>query len=174
MKIALCLLLSLAFSLRYASLIEWTPEYRLVWDDFKARPDVGSPNAALTSTAIKFNFSYGNSSLKYHISCQFDKNLSWGRVKNDYILSHEQGHFDIAEINARRLNRELQGYTVGTTETISKDLNAIYQKNMRELRDMQTLYDSETDFSRNPEKQAEWLKKIKTTLKELEKYADYR
>ena len=173
MKILFCLLFPLFFSAQHHELIDWTPDYRLIWDDFKAKPELNSPNAALTSTAIKFSFSYGNGSLKFHINCEFDKDLSWGKVKNDYILAHEQGHFDIAEINARKFFKAVSAYKVESTSTISRDLNNIYQDNMKDLRDMQTRYDEETDNSRNPEKQKEWLKKIRDELKRLEAYAEY-
>lgn len=152
-------------------LIDWSPERKLTWEDFKSPPDKNSPNAALTNTAIKIDFSYNNQVLKYHIRCQFDKRNSWGRVKNDYILSHEQGHFDIGEIYARRLNKALQEYHVHP-ETLSKDVNLIYQDIMQQYHDRQDEYDSETKFSIDTTKQSEWLKKIKDELAELSAYFD--
>jgi len=154
------------------SLIDWNTDRKLNWEDFKAAPDKNSPNAALTSTAIKIDFTYNNQALKFHIRCQFDKKSSWGRVKNDYILSHEQGHFDIAEIFARRLYKSLKEYEPNP-ETLTKDINKIYQDMMQQYHDRQTLYDGETKFSIDTEKQAEWLKKIKNELVELKAYSDY-
>jgi hypothetical protein len=156
-----------------SSLINWSAERRLTWDDFKARPDRGSPNAALTGTDIKFDFSYNsNKGFQYHISCWFDKNKSWGRVKTDYILSHEQGHFDIAEIYARKLCKAFREYHPDA-EKAQKDVNRIYEKVIRELTETQKRYDHETNFSINKEEQMEWLKKIDDELKSLEPYADY-
>ena len=66
--------------------------------------------AALSSTSIKIDWGYHSAVLKYHIRCRFDKFASWARVRNDSILIHEQGHFDIAEIYARRLNGALRKY----------------------------------------------------------------
>ena len=169
----LALLLPILLPPQHNTLIDWSAAYRLQWDDFKASPDKSSPNAALTSTAIKFDFSYNGRALDYHISCQFDKTQSWGRVKNDYILSHEQGHFDIAEIYARKLNKLLKEYTVTNVNRLSKEVNKLYENTMRQLHDMQVKYDAETNFSINTEKQNEWLKKISLELKELETYADY-
>jgi predicted secreted Zn-dependent protease len=154
------------------SLIDWSHERKLNWEDFKAAPDKNSPNAALTNTAIKIDFSYNNEVLNYHIRCQFDKKNSWGRVKNEYILSHEQGHFDIAEIFARKLNKALKQYQPHP-ETLSKDINSIYQDMMQQYHDRQTAYDEETKFSIDTQKQAEWLKKIKEELKQSEAYGDY-
>jgi hypothetical protein len=161
------------FSLSDKSFIDWNTNHKLVWDDFKAAPDMNSRNAALTTSAIQFNFTYDGHNLNYTITCQFDKNKSWGKVKTDYILSHEQGHFDITEIFARKLNKSLKEYTVGNIKSLSKDLNKIYQNTMHELNHYQDVYDSETNFSINKEQQAEWLEKISKELKSLHEYADY-
>ena len=93
----LWLSLVMLLSTNQSNLIEWNAERKLTWEDFKAQPDKTSTNAALTSSSINIEFGYTNTGLKYNIKCRFDKNLSWGRIKNDYILAHEQGHFDIAE-----------------------------------------------------------------------------
>ena|ERR1022692_258187 len=155
------------------SLIDWSADRKLTWDDFKARPDKNSPNAALTGTNIKFDFSYNsNEGFKYHITCQFDKNSSWGRIKNDYILSHEQGHFDIAETYARRLNKALKEYTPDVDKA-NKEVNKIYQKVMSELTTEQAQYDRETNFSISKPEQKRWLTKISDELKSSERYADY-
>src|SRR5919112_1484552 len=106
----LSLSLVMLFSTKQSNLIEWNAERRLTWNDFKAQPDKNSTNAALTSSSINIEFGYNSSGLKYNIKCRFDKNSSWGRIKNDYILSHEQGHFDIAEIHARKLHKALKAY----------------------------------------------------------------
>ncbi len=155
------------------SLIDWNINRHLVWDDFKAAPDTNSRNAALTTSAIQFNFTYDGHNLNYTITCQFDKNKSWGKVKTDYILSHEQGHFDITEIYARKLNKSMKEYSVGNVKSLNKDLNKIYQTTMHELNRYQDVYDGETNFSINKEKQAEWLEKISKELKDLNDYANY-
>ena len=43
---------------------------------------------------------------------------------------------------------------------------------MEKEENAQTLYDKETNYSRNTERQAEWNKKIAERLKELEAYRD--
>jgi predicted secreted Zn-dependent protease len=155
-----------------SNLIEWNPERRLTWKDFKAQPDKNSTNAALTSSSINIEFGYNNSGLKYNIKCRFDQNLSWGRIKNDYILAHEQGHFDIAEIHARKLHKALKAYKF-QSRTVSKDVNKIYETIMHEHHAFQGQYDQETNYSRNPAQQNAWYTKIEETLKALEEYSNY-
>ena len=161
------------FSFSDKPFIDWNANRKLTWDDFKEPPDMNAPNAALTTSAIQFNFTYDGHTLKYTITCQFDENKSWGKVKTDYILSHEQGHFDITEIYARKLNKLLMEYKIDNVKTLSKDLNKIYQTTMHELNHYQDVYDGDTNFSINKEMQAEWLGKINKELKSLQPYADY-
>jgi len=167
------LLLILAMASLQASLIEWNAGRKLTWDDFKSTPDPASPNAALTNTAINIEFGYDKSGLTWSIRCSFDKNLSWVRVKNDAVLAHEQGHFDIAEIYARKLNKALKDYHFNA-KTVANDVNKIYNDMMTAHHDAQEVYDHETDYSRNKEKQDEWLKKISDDLKGLQAFATYR
>jgi hypothetical protein len=152
--------------------IQWSPTRKLNWLDFQASPPKNATNAALTSSSILMKFRSNGEELIYQISCNFEPVNSWGRVKNDLILSHEQGHFDIAEIHARKLNQALKAYHL-KFNTLSKDVNAIYQSVMGDLKQMQDLYDEQTDHSRNTTQQKSWLIKIDSYLTGLQPYANY-
>lgn len=155
------------------SLVDWNPARRLTWDDFKGKPDPSTGNAALTSTSINIDYSYNKRELRYAIRCQFDPSKSWGRVRNNHILGHEQAHFDIAEIHARLLYKMLKEYKFRSS-SVNDDIAKIYESVMQKHHDMQAQYDGETDYSRNPPHQSEWQDKIQETLDELEAFADYR
>ena len=153
--------------------IPWSASRKLTWPDFKSRPDNNSTNAALTSSKIIFNYGYGSEKgFTFTISCMFDKNSSWGRIKTDYILSHEQGHFDIAEIYARKINKALKNYSFNVN-TSPKEIPVLYQQLMKEEGALQNQYDSETNFSRDKPQQAAWLEKIQHELDKLGEYAGY-
>lgn len=168
----ICLVATLS-ALQQQHLIDWSATRKLTWDDFKATPRAGSTNAALTSSSINMEFGYDDNSIQFSIRCRFDKNRSWVRVRNAAVLAHEQGHFDIAELHARKLNKAFRAYQFNY-ETVSKDVNGIYDKVMALHQEYQQQYDQGTDYSRNKEKQAAWLKKIAAELKALENFADYR
>lgn len=155
-----------------ANYIEWSPSRKLTWEDFKAPPDAASTNAALTSSSINVEFGYDEEELQFNIKCSFDKNKSWVRIRNNTILLHEQGHFDIAELHARKLNKALKAYHFNA-KTVSNDVNRIYDSVMTLHHAAQNEYDKETDFSRNKEKQTLWLKKIADDLQGLKTYAAY-
>ena len=154
-------------------MIDWKADRKLTWKDFEAKPQTQTDNAALTSSNINFQFGYGSSGFKYSITCRFDKSRSWVKIKTDHILAHEQGHFDIAEIHARKLKKALSEYKYNEA-TVSAEINKIYQGMMQQHHEMQSLYDQQTDHSRNNEKQAEWSKKIADALSSSVAYADYK
>jgi len=151
--------------------IPWNIERKLSWEDFLAPSPANTSDAALTTTYVGFSFSKTRDVISYKIECKFQKSRSWGRVKTDYILKHEQGHFDIAEIFARKLNKEIKEYLAKSNN--HEGMNPIYSKLMQEKRDMQSLYDSESNHSINKTKQAEWNEKIEDLLDELESYKIY-
>src|SRR5678810_1015402 len=109
-----------------ADLIPWENDKRLVWDDFLCEPKVGTDAVASTSTSLGIAYQLSNGELRYHITCYFNKEKSWGLMKTDYILAHEQGHFDITEIFARKLNEALQNYKFNK-KTYKRDIGQIYQ-----------------------------------------------
>lgn len=153
--------------------IAWAPARKLAWTDFKANPDPASDAAASTTTLIGIEYNIANNNLTYNINCRFSKDRSWGLHKTPYILAHEQGHFDIAEIFARKLHKAMSEYNFDK-KSFQKDLKRIYQDIMKEKEEWQEKYDKETRHSINKQKQAEWLEKIETTLNELVAFASYQ
>jgi hypothetical protein len=153
-------------------LLEWTAGRKLTWADYKAKPNPDSDAAASTTTYLGIDYNITSTSFSYKIESRFSKTHSWGLHKTDYILSHEQGHFDIAEIFARKLNKKMSEYKFDK-RTYEKDLKKIYEDVTNEKTETQNKYDKETNHSINKEKQAEWLKKIATMLEEYADWADY-
>lgn len=152
--------------------IPWEPNKRLIWDDFLCEPKVGTDAVASTSTSLGIAYQLTNGQLEYHITCYFNKEKSWGLMKTDYILAHEQGHFDITEIFARRLNEALQNYQFNK-RTFKKDIGQIYQTIVSQKEEYQKTYDAETDHSRNRKVQYDWLEKIESLLAETQPYSNY-
>jgi antirestriction protein len=144
----------------------------LTWEDYLAKPPSISDAAAITSTALGVEYHLKNNTLTYTITCRFSKTNSWGKHKTDYILQHEQGHFDITELFARKLAKELKEHKFNGRK-YQDDVSKIYKKVMDEKEHYQNKYDKETDFSRNKQQQAEWLEKIKDELDDLDEYANY-
>ena len=152
--------------------IPWLSERRLTWEDYQCDPVRNTDAVASTSTSLGISYQVINSHLTYHITCGFSKIKSWGLVKTNYILAHEQGHFDITEIFARKLYQALQNYTFNR-RSFRKDINEIYQSVVREKEDYQEMYDGQTDHSRNRKIQNEWLDRIDDLLNQTENFSNY-
>jgi superfamily I DNA and/or RNA helicase len=152
--------------------IQWSADRKLTWVDYLANPDSGSDAAASTSTSIKFDYHVRNNHFTYSVACNFSKEKSWGRFRTNYILAHEQGHFDIAEIFARKLNKALENYSF-RRKSYKKDLDEIYTSVIKEKDLFQQQYDDETDYSRNKTLQQQWLAKIRDLLNGYQPYAGH-
>jgi len=152
--------------------IEWKRDRKLTWKDYEAQPDPNSDAAASTSTYLGIEYNFNSKSFSYTIECSFSRSKSWGLHKTDYILEHEQGHFDIAEYFARKLNMKMKHYQFNKA-TYERDLKKIYKDIVDEKEEVQDEYDLETDHSINKEKQAGWLRKIGKMLNELKDYSGY-
>lgn len=152
--------------------IPWRTERRLIWDDFLCSPQKQGDAVASTSTSLGISYQVKNGELKYSITCNFSKKKSWGLLKTDYILAHEQAHFDVTEIHARKLYEALYNYQFNP-DTFKKDIAEIYQRIVKEKEAMQDAYDGETDHSRRKAIQYRWLEKIDAMLQETEMFAVY-
>lgn len=152
--------------------LPWADAQRLTWDDFLCEPKRGTDAVASTSTSLGIAYQMQNGKFTYHITCNFSRTKSWGLMKTDYILAHEQGHFDITEIFARKLNEALQHYDFNK-KTFKKDINDIYQDIVSQKEAYQKAYDEETDHSRKRKVQYDWLNTIQKLLDETEAFSSY-
>lgn len=151
--------------------IYWQPNYKLKWDDFQGIPDSSSKVGAISRPGVKYHLSANEDSFTVKVICFFIKSKSWSKFKeSDTLLMHEQGHFDIAELFARKLRKAFAEYKFNT-QTVGKDIDKLFILNRQERTEMDILYDKETDFSRNRKQQLIWNKKIKVQLDNLKKYA---
>jgi len=150
--------------------IDWRPSYKLKWNDFEASPNANSKYGASSACSISYAFSYKNDSLNFKVDAFFTRSLSWSKFKDDVaLLKHEQGHFDISELYARKLRMALTTYTVNTS-TINEDVRTIFDKLWFEKKACDSLYDIETGHARIFQKQIEWDNKIATELNNLNNY----
>lgn len=146
------------------SLIIWKPGKLLKVEDFQGKPDYSSKGGAASYIDI---ITIYNTDTPYHFYAisVFDKKKSW--IKNSinaYSMNHEQKHFDIGEIFARKMQIELDNI-----KTIKKTIEwEVYEITINTLKShdvFQNNYDKETKNSRDSLQQMKWNKKIEKTLK---------
>lgn len=94
---------------------------------------------------------------------------TWANRKG--LLEHEQLHFDIAEIGARRIRKEISE-TVFDIRTYKLEIAMIYQRHYTEVKKMNKEYDAEhrdrywgRDY---------WRMKVGGELEELKRFSDVK
>ncbi len=148
--------------------IPWQSQYRLKWSDFRGPVPVDAVPAATTASGISYRYSanlmHHEVDLDFEVTAYFYPDESWYRpsVCDDNVLAHEQLHFDISELYARKMRFKLE--RTAFSENVKKEIRDIYQETLNELKDFQEKYDWETNFSRNLETQAKWNARIAEAL----------
>ena len=152
--------------------IPWRADWRLRWEDFQGEVPEGASAAATTASGISYSYQAewegrGSVQVNFVVEAHFYPQESWYKpeVCNDHILGHEQLHFDIAEIFARKLRQRLESQTY--SRNIKTEVRRIYQQTVRELSKFQSQYDQETDYSRNRENQLLWNELIGKMLNNI-------
>jgi hypothetical protein len=153
--------------------ISWTADYHLKWDDFKAKVAVGNKFSALTHSGFTASYSSVGNKVDFNVQSTMERDKSWVKPekKTDYLLKHEQGHFDITEIFTRKLRKRLVEKKF-KSKTFESEYHSIYENTLKELHSEQEKYDDETEHSIAEKKQEEWNLKITKQLEELDNYKE--
>ena len=150
--------------------VEWTEERKLSWDDFRGEPNPSSHAHAATAIRISAAPYYKNKKLYYSVTTFFDPSQSWCRSKSEQLLRHEQLHFDIAELYARKVRKRISELRSRGVKDV-KTINAEIQKLLDESNRVDATYDKKTIHGANPERQRRWEENILYQLRNLASYA---
>lgn len=171
--VVICSLFSIQI---FCQKISWKEDAKLSWENFqslvnrKTNPDVVAyTNCGWEYTVIKS--SNPKAAVEFTIETIFNEDKSWKDVKriNDYYLLHEQKHFDIAEIFARKLRKEVKE-RIKTTSDFDKYFKGIYNTVSTNYKNFQITYDKVTEHGINKEKQAEYNELISSELENLKNF----
>jgi hypothetical protein len=157
-----------------AHVIVWDQSRLLMFDDFQSVAGPKGKESALAVVGIEYSASMTSKLYQVSIVTMFDTQKSWfseEELGNDYILKHEQGHFDLAEIHARRLRKAISESNFSNKNVFDK-VSDMYKEANRKLHLEQLLYDKQTNHSIKSETQTKWDAKIAADLKSLEKFKD--
>jgi len=148
--------------------IPWSPR-QLTWADFQGKPHPRSNVGAVTYSGMRYSFEGNSNAYNITVVATFDPERSWVNKKaaNNHVLRHEQLHFDITELYARKMRAALKKISPGTQKP-DVAASKLYNRYTNESREYQDRYDHETDHSRNEAKQAFWDKKITGELAALD------
>jgi len=171
----LTIILGFSININAQNTIKWSKDRKLVWSDFKATPDEDIIGYALTSykidiLPIDIKVDSKNNIKNYQsltVIANFYTNHSWVHKKSDYLLTHEQLHFDIVGLYAQKIQIEfelLKKQKVANFDTYSD----IYDKLWSECRKIQKTFDKESNHGQLVDKNTEWINNIAVKLKKLE------
>lgn len=148
--------------------LAWNEDIRLTWKDFKGVPNPGNGFVASTNSGVSFSFSYsernGVGTVDYTVVANFYPQLSWylSEKVDDYILLHEQTHFDITELHARKLREALA--KLPQNRAFKEEAEVAYNAMEAARREMQEAYDLQTDHSNIKEAEYRWRSFVKEQL----------
>jgi hypothetical protein len=159
-----CLSLSKSYC-QFGDTINWRSDYRLKVSDFQGFPAANSESKAVSSCNIAYKIEFENSVMTVKINCYFKRRSSW--IKDSIglnLLNHEQGHFNIAELFARKFRQAIKLYRGKLTKEIVREL---YQKYRAEMELFDQQYDAKTNFSQDYKMQRKWYALILLEVKKL-------
>lgn len=171
----------MSFSFVKDDFILWQENKKLKIQDFKAdNKDTIKVNrqqflGAISAIRIEYSsFQRNKNSVPdFSIKTYFDPNESWMLLKNDYVLQHEQIHFDLAELYARKMRKSVESLRQKNVTNIS-----IYRKKIQRWNAMKEKASNQFDadnqdyyikigqkilFQKNPKQEA-WKKKVDREL----------
>lgn len=158
------------------SIVLWNKNRPLKITDFKIIEDailnLGAPiNQALTRTGITYKIiQYGKqfdirlNSTMFPDHSHIRKSVLKDSSKVAILLKHEQNHFDISEIFARRAVKRLS--QTNFSKNFINEVKALMQQVFLECNKLQDQYDFETRNGREELHQLEWNERIAKMLKE--------
>jgi hypothetical protein len=151
--------------------IDWKPDSKLEWKNFKGGKPPAQYAKIVTSLAIDAAACKDTTAYKITVRAQMFPESSGvdPEVQSPEALGHEQLHFDIAQKHAVALNKAFDAifserckrkYTDGELETLRRAIAAEYRAFYAE----QARYDDETKHGKKTKKQQEWAEKIAKDL----------
>jgi len=153
---------------------EWAAERRLTWADFQGAPDIRSGAVAVTATVVEYEMYCTGTDFTWQIVSRFVPRSSW--VKPDHLLNrqseqtllHEQGHYDLSEVHARRARETLRRLAAPCALTDAQQ-NALIQGFHQQADALQEQYDRETAHGTAQRRQREWEVQVEEWLRTLPK-----
>lgn len=138
----------------------WQPATKLQWTDFQGNANLASKFSAATSSGIVWSYAYKAGVFSFEVKTYFAKKKSWKKeTVTGRMLQHEQGHFDITEIFARKLRQRVNAMS-HERAYFEQNIAAVVAGILKEKDAFQRQYDTQTDYGTNLMAQQAWLRKI--------------
>jgi len=143
---------------------------RLAWRDFQGSPPAEGAEGAKISYTLYSGWKCRGDVFESRVIAGFRPRQSWVKaiVLNDStqrraVLGHEQTHFDLAEVHARRMQRAFGDLARPCAKT-DAELSALAQRLAQEEKAEQRRYDDETNHGLLADQQAAWSRDVARRL----------
>ncbi len=149
----------------FSQTLEWSSGRKITVNDFKGKVPVGfKEEVASSRVGIKceiISTSVWPDKLITKIYAVFYPEQSWliKKYTSDYLLNHEQKHFDIANAFAVKLQNKVIE-EIKNIADYDKKFKILFDTNSSDLSDFQEKYDTDTNHGLNALKQIEYNKII--------------
>ncbi len=157
-----------------AGSIRWSASRPLRVEDFKGRPRPDQTHAALTSANINTGAVCRDNIFAGTAQASFSPTASWVRDParmTPALLRHEQLHFDIAEVHARRLRQQLAALHLPCNQ-LGDRFNRVSQAAYAAWQKAEDDYDRDTRHGLDHEHQAQWEAQVRQQLRDLADFAE--
>jgi len=161
--------------------LAWSAARPLRWSDFQGVPRQGGDEAAKTAYGIYYAWKCRAGGregrvFEFRAVAAFHLQESWVQAavvqdsaQSARTLGHEQTHFDIAELYARRMRRHFRELAEPCARS-DADLTAAAERLLDEERATQRRYDDESGHGLRRREQAAWEGEIARQLDALRGY----
>jgi hypothetical protein len=168
-RVTLYIFLGVALYGESARGVSWNLHPKLSWDDFKGRPArLGPEPSAVTDTGFRTQLVCRDGILDADSVAEFYPGSSWVRPnrKLTSLLKHEQGHFDITEIYARKMSKAIRDAKIECADETKADAagKKILSALDKEWEKAEKAYDVETKDGTDAVRQAAASERIASEL----------
>jgi hypothetical protein len=140
----------------------WSAARPLTWSDFQGPPPTEGAESAKTSYTLYSAWRCRGTAFEFQGIAGFRPRQSWvkaavlnDRVQRRTVLAHEQTHFDIGEVHARRM-RQVFAHLVAPCRKTDPELATLVRRLAHDEEEEQRRYDNETNHGLLAVQQAAW------------------
>jgi hypothetical protein len=150
----------------------WSKTRQLAWYDFQGKIPDSSVLSAGVSVKLKLRYEINKKLISVQLICFLAKKESWFKDTSNYMLNHEQAHFNIGELTARMMRKQMDSLSKAKAKLSIKEIKTVFESYSNKLKEMQDLYDNETNHSLNFDAEIRWENMILEELEKLKEFED--
>ena len=157
--------------------LAWSASRPLTWDDFRGTPPPApGDEGARTAYSLFYGANCTGRRFEFRVIAAVLPRDSWVTAAvlktpalNARSLRHEQTHFDLSEVHARKMRQFFRELATPCNRS-EMELDSLAQRFAREEATTQRRYDDETNYGRIAAKQTEWDTE---TARQIARLAEY-